>query len=104
METKLNYLDLTGLIDLYIDQYGIARACADILHIVQARLYTKSRMIEHMLDRDSELDSIPSGADGKANPNPASPEEILSRNSAERAVPSSNLDGFTLILEREYRK
>lgn len=96
---------LADLIDQYIDQIGITKACADILNILGSRLYTKSRMIEHMMvDRDSESDSIPSGSYGKANPNPVTPEAILSRNGTETAATPSNLEGLTLVLEREYRK
>ncbi len=101
MENKLDFCTFADLIDQYIDKVGITKCCGDILTILGNRLTDKARLIERVM-KDSE--SIPSGADGKANPNPASPEEILSRNSAERTVPSSNLNGLTLVMEREYRK
>ncbi len=103
MENKLGFCTFADLIDEYIDKVGITKCCGDILMLLANRLNDKARLIERVM-KDNESDSIPSGANGKANPNPATPEEILSRNSAERAVPSCNLDGLTLVLEREYRK
>ena len=117
--------DLDELIDQYIDQEGITKTCAHIMTILVNRLDDKLKIIEPVLsflddkeediytekdgrsikgDSNRVLDSIPSGA-YKAHPNPVTPEEeVPTGNRLEPAVTPCNLEGLTLILEREYRK
>ncbi len=71
------------------------RACRDIIRY----LHILGDDIDRAVD-----DSIPSGSYGKAHPNPATPEEVPTGNRTETAATSCNLEGLTLVLEREYRK
>ena len=87
----VEYNDDLALLQWYMDR-GDDRACRDIIRY----LHILGDDINRAVD-----DSIPSGAYCKAHPSPVTPEEVPTGNRMEPAAPSCNLQGLTLVLERE---
>jgi hypothetical protein len=89
----VEYNDDLDLLDFFLKRNNY-EACKNITRYL--------RLIGEDIDR--LIDSIPSGSYGKAHPNPVTPEEVPTGNRTETAATSCNLEGLTLVLEREYRK
>jgi len=60
MGKRIMYFDLVELIEQYIDQVGITKACADIMTVLTNRLYDKLKVIGPLKEEnESHLPQTP---------------------------------------------
>ena len=50
---RIYYFDVIDLIERYIDQVGITKACADIMIVLSNRLYDKLKIIGPALEKEN---------------------------------------------------